>query len=121
MGIEKSKEEKHLNKTIAIVEEQLEKARERALKIESDIKETRQDLRDNSEHSIALFNQDDEVLEWWGATLVDDQWVAKFAVKGIDISKLKMFLSDESITLAKAQDIKQAKEIAIWNTDINVK
>ena len=52
MGIEKSKEEKHLNKTIAIVEEQLEKARERALKIESDIKETRQDLRDNSEHSI---------------------------------------------------------------------
>ena len=73
------------------------------------------------EFDLALFNQDDEVLEWWGATLVDDQWVAKFAVKGIDISKLKMFLSDESITLAKAQDINQAKEIAIWNTEISVK
>jgi hypothetical protein len=73
-----------------------------------------------NEFDLALFNQDDEVLEWWGATLVDDQWVAKFAVKGIDIAKLKLFLSDKSITLAKAQNINEAKEIAVWNTDINV-
>ena len=49
---EQIKEEQHLKKTISLVQEQLEKAHTRIEKIENDIKETRQDLRENSEHSI---------------------------------------------------------------------
>ena len=49
---EKTREIQHLNKTIKIIEEQLEKAHARVLAIEKDIKETRKDLRENSDHSI---------------------------------------------------------------------
>jgi len=49
---EQESEEQHLKKIIEVVHLQLKKADERIGKIENDIKETRQDLRENSDHSI---------------------------------------------------------------------
>jgi len=74
----------------------------------------------NMEWDIAIFNQDDVRLQWWDISLRDEQWVARCATGGADVSKLQIFIGDEWLNF-KMANVKEAKEKATFDTVIEVK
>jgi len=75
----------------------------------------------SQDFEFGAYNQDGEELQWGGAILVGDQWVSRFTVKGLDVSKLQIFFGEEFLSMIKAENIDDAKEKAIWSTEIDVK
>jgi len=73
------------------------------------------------EFDLAAFNQDGKKLDWLGATLVADQWMLKYAVKGLDVSKLQLFFGNETFGMIKSKDVNEAKDNAIWSAEVDVK
>lgn len=72
------------------------------------------------EFDLAAFNQDGVKLDWNGATLVGDQWVLKYALKGLDLSKLQLFFSDKTFGVVKTKTPIEAKDNSVWNAEITI-
>ena len=68
---------------------------------------------------FAMFNQDKEALE----EQYGDETKTVFAVQGKKISKLHIFMGDESheLELLKAKNEQEAKEMSILETEVNLK
>jgi len=69
---------------------------------------------------IAVFNQDGEKIRWYDISLVDEQWVARCATQGVDISELQIFIDNEWLSF-KMGSYEEAKEKASFSTVIDVR
>ena len=70
---------------------------------------------------MALYNQYSEKLDWDEAEQNGDKWIVSFPSRGLNISKLYAFMSYETSELGNANDINEAKEKAVFNTEIDIK
>ena len=73
---------------------------------------------------IALYNQDNEKLDLEEVELNGETRIITFPTKGLNISKLYAFMDimrDEDSDIGNAQDINEAREKAIFNTEIDIK
>jgi hypothetical protein len=73
---------------------------------------------------MALYNQDNEKLDLEEVELNGETRIITFPTKGLNISKLYAFMDimrDEDSDIGNAQDINEAKEKAVFNTEIDIK
>ena len=72
------------------------------------------------EWDIAVYNQDGVKLNWHDISLAGDSWATRCTVKGVEVSKLQIFIGDEWLKF-KMANIDEAKERAMFSTVIDVK
>jgi len=74
-----------------------------------------------AEFDLSVFNQDNEFLEFQESSVVNDEWISKFAVKGLEISRVKIFIKDEYLSLIKIRDVDEAQKKCVWSGEVTVK